>query len=148
MQTTLDKQINDLGDKIQTVANILAEKEQTIKKLEKKIQELQEVCFEFSQAAYQLLGEFSDESALNVFELVALKNFRSIIDKNIANKDYKEYLKHRYIEKDLAAINKQVVRVIKEVEDVVKERNNTFIRGILIEDYAEDDTETFSLKED
>lgn len=122
--------------------------EKTIKKLEAKVQELQNICFEFSQAAYQLLGEFSDDSALNVFELVALKNFKSIIDKNIANKDYKEYLKHRYVEKDLEAINKQVVRVIKEVEDVVKEHNNTFVRGILVEDYAEDDTETFSLKED
>lgn len=122
--------------------------EKTIKKLEAKVQELQSICFEFSQAAYQLLGEFSDESALNVFELVALKTFRSIIDKNIANKDYKEYLKHRYIEKDLEAINKQVGRVIKEVEEVVKERNNIFVREILAEAYAEDDTETFSLKED
>ena len=122
--------------------------ENTIKKLEAKVQELQNICFEYSAAAYELIGEFSDESALNVFELVALKNFKSIIDKNIANKDYKEYLKHRYVEKDLEAINKQAVRVIEEVEEVVKEHNNTFVREILAEDFAEDDTETFSLKED
>ena len=122
--------------------------EKTIKKLEAKVQELQNICFEYSAAAYELIGKFSDESALNVFELVALKNFRSIIDKNIANKDYKEYLKHRYVEKDLEAINKQAVRVIEEVEEVVKEHNNTFVREILAEDFAEDDTETFSLKED
>jgi len=123
-----------------------AVEEQTIKKLESKVQELQEICFEYSQGVYELLGEFSDESALNPFERLSLKRLKAIIDKNLANNNYKKYLEHRYIDKDLEALQKEVGRVNREVEELVEERNNTFIKNVLTDTYPEDDTDTLVIK--
>lgn len=120
--------------------------EKTIKKLEAKVQELQNICFEYSAAAYELIGELSDESSLTTFEHLALKKLKTAIDENLEEGHYKKYLTCRYIDKDADALNKEIKRCCKEIkeknESFYKEEGDKFMKNIKADDFPEDDTET------
>jgi len=117
------------------------ERNDKIKKLENKVEELQTICLDYSYWVYWFLGEFSEEfkAKLNPFELLAFKKLKERIDNHIGSDNYKSYLKHKHIDKDLT--NDMLF------DFMTVDFNTKFNQTILDEVFKEDDTETFELKE-
>lgn len=110
-------------------------------KLEKKITELKGICFDYSTAMYELLGEFEDAANLTPAQKLALKKLKSIADKHISDEAYKEYLHQVYVEKKPNFI-------YDVIDDLLAKNTGIFIANILSEPFPEDDTDTLVIKED
>ena len=107
-----------------------------IRELETKIKELKTICLLYSECVYSFLGTFSEKTLtkLATFEQTAFKHLKEKIDAHISSDNYKSYLKHKYIDKDLTD---------DMLFDLVSiEADAKFSSTILEENFKEDDTET------
>lgn len=117
------------------------EQNNKLQELENKVKELQKICLQYSSCVYSFLGEFSEADILklNTFERLAFKELKEKIDTHISSDNYKEYLKHRYIDKDLT--NDMLF------DFMMVEFDTKFNQTILDEDFDEDDTDTLIINE-
>ena len=112
-----------------------------VRELENKVKELQTICLYYSECVYSFLGKFSEKTLkkLATFEQLAFKHLKEKIDAHISSDNYKSYLKHKYIDKDLTD---DMLFDLVAVEADAK-----FSSTILAEDFKEDDTETLDIIE-
>lgn len=112
-----------------------------VRELENKIKELQTICVLYSECVYSFLGKFSEKTLtkLATFEQLAFKQLKEKIDAHISSNNYKSYLKHKYIDKDLTD---DILFDLVAIEADAK-----FSSTILEENFKEDDTETFNIIE-
>lgn len=113
--------------------------QKNIRELETKIKELQTICLLYSECVYSFLGKFSEKTLkkLATFEQLAFEHLKEKIDAHISSDNYKSYLKHKYIDKDLTD---DMLFDLVAVEADAK-----FSSAILAEDFKEDDTETITI---
>lgn len=127
----------------------IKEFEKQLQEKNRKIDELRNICFDYVSAVYEMLSEFDDTSALTAFQKLALKRLKTSVDNHITSDRYKTFLQQRYIEKDSKALEKAVEGQKKEVEELLAEYNETFLRsGEDMYKYVKDDTETLNILTD
>lgn len=115
--------------------------QKNIRELETKIKELQTICLLYSECVYSFLGKFSEKTLtkLATFEQLAFEQLKEKIDAHISSDNYKSYLKHKYIDKDLTD---DMLFDFMSIEVDAKFRST-----ILKENFKEDDTETLKIIE-
>lgn len=118
--------------------------EDKLKENYEKIKEFKDICFNYSHAVYEFLGAISEESILklNPFEQIALNKLKEDIDRHISSENYKEYLKRKYIDK-----NVPYDYIVGLTDIFIEESEKRFNEDTLKESFPEDDTETLNIIE-
>lgn len=118
--------------------------EDKLKENYEKIKEFKDICFNYSHAVYEFLGAISEESILklNPFEQIALNKLKEDIDRHISSENYKEYLKRKYIDK-----NVPYDYIVGLADIFIGESEKRFNEDNLKESFPEDDTETLKIIE-
>lgn len=118
--------------------------EDKLKENYEKIKEFKDICFNYSHAVYEFLGAISEESILklNPFEQIALNKLKEDIDRHISSENYKEYLKRKYIDK-----NVPYDYIVGLADIFIEESEKRFNEDNLKESFPEDDTETLNIIE-
>lgn len=133
LEEILEEVEGQVAEKTKNFENKLEEKE-------KKIKELSDVCFDYSNAIYELLGHFGDTSSLTVEQRLILKNIKSIVDKNISDENYKEYLRLKHIDK--SSYSEMLSYLATAFDNMANEATQIFVQRSLLDTTTEDDTET------
>lgn len=142
----IDKSVDDWIETLKEKESIINLQKREVEKLSSKIQELQTICFESSEAVYAYLGFFINNLPASPAAIAAVKQLKDAIDKNLSTdqkeNNYKNYLESRYLTRGRStktAFKAEASQSMKTIEDAITELNDKFIKEYISEDFQEND---------